>query len=159
MSTRNDLHKGTSPEPGAGYTHARVDAKNALKAVFALPPDLLAFAHTASVSDVAKVLYTSRRTAYRLRQGYWPADARGLLAAWDSYKGRIAQRQSGWMLRRVEQGGSVRHARKIWVAPALAVCTGQTVAIARINTTRLLAQTLDLPTQRFELQQQWEGAR
>lgn len=78
MSTRNDLHKGTSPEPGVGYTHAWVDAKNALKAVFALPPDLLAFAHTASVSDVAKVLYTSRRTAYRLRQGYWPADARGL---------------------------------------------------------------------------------
>ncbi|MBS0401098.1 MAG: hypothetical protein JSS18_01235 [Proteobacteria bacterium] len=103
-----------------------------------------------TVTEVARALGMSRRTAHRLRDGYWPRDARGILAYWESFKGRSASQVSSWFLRRVYPGGVVLHAGGHWSAHGLAVRVGQQLAVARSDG-GLLAQTLELPAQRFEL--------
>ncbi len=147
----NDLHRGTRAAVTPGNTSACLRPKNAPEALFSAPPDLLAFVQSKTVTEVARALGMSRRTAHRLREGYWPRDTRGILACWEEYKGRSAQQQSGWFLRRVHAGGLVRHAGLEWTAAGLAMRTGQTLAVARAVGDALLAQTLDLPSQRLEL--------
>ncbi|QXL84103.1 hypothetical protein [Comamonas sp. NLF-1-9] len=100
---------------------------------------------------MAHVLGVSYRTARRIRDGYWPLDERSLLAAWDAYRGRLSPQQSGWFLRRVQAGGCIHHAGGVWSAPTLAGRDGQTLAVARVNASTLLAQTLELPSMRFVL--------
>lgn len=147
----NNWHRGTGSKVGLGDTSACVQTQNAPDGCFSAPPDLLAFVHAQSVTEVARVLGMSRKTAWRLRGNHWPRDTRSVLRAWQSYKGRNAQQQSGWFLRRVYAGGLVRHAGLSWTANGMAVRTGQTVAVARTDANTLLAQTLDLPAERFEL--------
>lgn len=147
----NDLHRGTRAAVTPGNTSACLRPKNAPEAVFSAPPDLQAFVQSKTVTEVARALGMSRRTAHRLREGYWPRDTRGILAYWEAFKGRSAQQQSGWFLRRVHAGGTVRHAGLEWTAPDLEIRTGQTLAVARAVGNALLAQTLDLPPQRLEL--------
>ncbi|MBS0403373.1 MAG: hypothetical protein JSS18_12935, partial [Proteobacteria bacterium] len=43
-----------------------------------------------STAHVRLALGVGQSTVMRLRGGYWPKDARKLLAAWESYKGRTA---------------------------------------------------------------------
>lgn len=147
----NDLHTGRSRSKRIGHAVAPVMADRPTKAPENAPADLLAFVGATAVTEVARVLGMSRKTAYRLRQGYWPADARALLKAWDTYKGRNTHQQSGWFLRRIHTGGVVRHAGYEWTAPGLAVRIGQTLAVARATDSALLAQTLELPSERFTL--------
>jgi hypothetical protein len=103
------------------------------------------------VTVLATALSMSRKTAWRLSKGEWPKDTRKVLAAWATYKGRSADRQSGWFLRRVQQGGTVLHAGRVWTAQTLALRTGQTLAVARCSAGELVAQTLDLPSVRMSL--------
>lgn len=147
----NNLHRGTGAAVLAGDTSACLHAQNAPEAPFSAPPDLQSFVQSKTVTEVARALGMSRRTAHRLREGYWPRDTRGILSYWEAYKGRSAQQQSGWFLRKVYTGGIVRHAGMEWTATGLAACTGQTLAVARAVGNALLAQTLDLPPQRLEL--------
>lgn len=147
----NNLHRGTGAAVAAGDTSACLQAQNAPEAPFSAPPDLQAFVQSKTVTEVARALGMSRRTAHRLREGYWPRDTRGILAYWEAFKGRSAQQQSGWFLRRVHAGGLVRHAGIEWTATGLATRTGQTLAVARAVGDALLAQTLELPSQRLAL--------
>lgn len=126
-------------------------AVSASQALPSQPADLAAYLGATSVRDAATALKVSRATAYRLKEGYWPADARALLKAWQGYKGRSAQRQSGWFLRRVYEGGMVRHAGHVWTAHGLSVRTGELLAVARTEDGTLLVQTLELPAERFTL--------
>lgn len=147
----NKKHRGTSPVVAVGDTSACLGAKNASAGLLGVPPDLVAFVQSQTVTEVACVLGMSRKTAWRLRNNHWPRDARSVLAAWQAFKGRSAQQQSGWFLRRVHAGGLVRHAGLEWTAPGMAERTGQTLAVARAVGDALLAQTLDLPSQRLAL--------
>lgn len=152
----NDLHRGTRAAVVPGNASACLQPKSAPEAVFSAPPDLQAFVRSKTVTEVARALGMSRRTAHRLREGYWPRDTRGILAYWDAYKGRSAQQKSRWFLRRVGANGQVRHAGQGYTCGSLAARTGQTLAVAR-STGGLLAQTLELPSQRFELTPVPEG--
>ena len=140
-----------SAQSSATHTSAYQEAKNAPEAVLSAPTDLLAFAKYAPERQVAQALGTSQRQVRRIKEGYWPANDRALRAAWDAYKGRISEQQSGWFLRRVHQGGQVCHAGSMWGAPCLAQRAGQTLAVARTARDGLLAQTLELPSERFVL--------
>lgn len=142
-------HGGVSG--AAGGISACTDVKNAPETVLSAPPDLLQFVASQTVSVVATALSMSRKTAWRLSKGEWPKDTRKVLAAWAAYKGRSADRQSGWFLRRVQQGGTVLHAGQVWSAQTLALRTGQTLAVARCSAGELVAQTLDLPSVRMLL--------
>lgn len=126
-------------------------AVGAVQGGFTPPGDLQAFVASKSVRDVADALGLSRGTAYNLQRGYWPQDARKLLAVWHAYKGRVAPQQTRWVLRRVSSSGNVGYGCRTWSAPALQARADQTVAVARIDDTRLLVQTIDLPAERFEL--------
>jgi len=146
------VFKGPRSGPqGVRSTGAGVQAANAPEGAVEVPPDLHAFVQSKTVTEVARALGMSRRTAHRIRLGYWPGDDRALLAAWATYCGRSAQQQSGWFLRRVHAGGLVRHAGIEWTATGLAARTGQTLAVARAVGDALLAQTLELPSQRLAL--------
>lgn len=141
---------GTSVANDGGGTSARVEPLNAPQALFSQTADLAAFVAAKSVREVAEALKVSRATAHRLRHGYWPADARRLLDAWETYKGRSAAQQSGWFLRRVYKLGVIRHAGREWTAHGLELRCGQTLAVAR-HAGGLLAQTLELPPRRLVL--------
>lgn len=140
--------RAAKAQVGAVHRPAAVDA---VQGGFTPPDDLQAFVASKSVRDVADALGMSRGTAHNLQRGYWPADARKLLTAWDAYKGRVAPQQTRWVLRRVSSAGNVGYGCRTWSAPALQARTDQTVAVARIDDTRLLVQTIDLPAERFEL--------
>ena len=127
------------------------NAPQAVLSACAPPQDLAAWLGGQPVTQVARSLGVSRGQAHRLKTGYWPADHRALLGAWDAYKGRITAQQSGWFLRRVHEGGRVYHAGRMWSAPAMAQRAGQTLAVARSASDGLLAQTLELPSERFAL--------
>ena len=147
----NNLHRGTRAADAPGGISACPLDQNAPAGVLPPPADLQAFVQTQTVTEVANVLGMSRKSAWRLRSGHWPRDTRSVLGAWEAYKGRSAQQQSNWFLRRVHSGGLVRHAGLDWTAPGLAMRTGQTLAVARAVGQALLAQTLELPPLRLEL--------
>ncbi len=147
----NKRHRGTADATGLTDTSACIGNKNAPEAVYWVPADLRGFVQAQTVTEVARVLDMSRKTAWRLRKDLWPHDMRSVLSAWDAYKGRSTRQQSGWFLRRVHAGGVVRHASMDWVAPALALRADQTLAVARADANTLLVQTLELPAERFTL--------
>ena len=103
--------------------------------------------------EAARTLGLSKGTIHNLARGYWPADSRKLLAAWQRYKGRHSVVASGWFLRKVYAGGQVRHAGHAYTATGLAARTGQLLAVSRSADGGLLAQTLDLPAERISLSQ------
>lgn len=146
---------GRTPQGG---TSAAKPAPRAPEGRVCAPPDLAAFLVASTTSEVARALQVSRGTAHRLTNGYWPADARALVAAWDAYRGRSASQRSDWFLRRVYPGGLVRHAGKQWSAPSLDQRIGQTLAVARADGEVLLAQTLEMPPRRLSLSPVSEGA-
>lgn len=148
---QSGVQNGDSPA-GATYPRAALpDAPQAVLSDRAAPQDLAAWLGGQPVAQIARRLGVSRGQAHRLKTGYWPADSRALLAAWDAYKGRTTAQQSGWFLRRVHDGGRVYHAGSMWSAPGLALRAGQTLAVARSAGDGLLAQTLELPSERFAL--------
>ena len=116
------------------------------------PADLLHFLRAAAVVDVARELGLTRGTVYRLRDGYWPAEPRKILQAWARH---LAQRGvvHSWFLRRVRADGLVRHAGLDFTAPSLPARVGQMLALARAADGSLIAQTLELPAERFVLTQ------
>ena len=142
----------TSRDHGRGAATASPRGKNAPEGPKSAPPDLMAFLAASTLSGAVDALRLSRPQISRLRSGYWPTDARKIVSAWDRYKGRTTERQSGWFLRRVQPDGTVLHAGQAWAAPGLALRTGQTLAVARSAADALVAQTLDLPSERFALQ-------
>lgn len=145
-----DLERGTSPAAAPAGTSPCPKGENALQAVCGARAELLGFVLRNSTAHVRLALGVGQSTVMRLRGGYWPNDARKLVAAWESYKGRTASQQSRWFLRRVQAGGAVVHAGQAWGSPGLAGRVGETIACAR-STGGLLAQTLELPSARFEL--------
>lgn len=116
------------------------------------PADLQHFLQAAPVVDVARELGLTRGTVYRLRAGYWPAGPDKILHAWSRYKAARGVVQS-WFLRRVRAGGVVPHAGQHFTAPGLAVRIGWMLALARAADGSLIAQTLELPAERFVLTQ------
>lgn len=147
----NEKHRGTGRASGVFDAVAPDTPQNAPEGLFSVPADLLGFVRSQTVTEVAEVLGMSRKTAWRLCKGHWPQDDRKVLRAWEAYKGRSTQRQSGWFLRRVLVDGAVWHANQAWTAPGLAARTHQTVAVARATATALVVQTLDLPSERIAL--------
>lgn len=143
--------RGTRAASAAVGISASAQPSSAPQAGFEPPQDLHAFVQRSPVRQVADALGMSRGTAHNLKRGYWPVDPRKLLAAWDAYRGRLSPQQSGWFLRRVQAGGCIHHAGGVWSAPTLAGRDGQTLAVARVNASTLLAQTLELPSMRFVL--------
>ena len=146
-----NLPGATRPAKSLGHTSAPIAPSEAPGGRFCRPPaDLAGFMKQTAVRGVAEALGVSYRQAQRMSVGYWPSDARAILRAWDAYKGRSASQISHWFLRRVHPGGVVLHADGRWSANGLVARVGQQLAVAR-GTGGLLAQTLELPPQRFEL--------
>jgi len=143
-------------DTGCGPVTAWVDTSAATCPVEALigpdsaPPDLLAFVRVRPVREAAKCLNLSRGTVHNLQKGYWPADPRKILQGWDAYKGRSVARATSWFIRRVSADG-LRHGGKLYVAPQLAGRAGELLAVARAADGALLAQSLELPAERFTL--------
>lgn len=117
----------------------------------AAPPDLQAFVCSLPVSDVVRALGLAAGTISRLRHGYWPADSRKIIKAWDGYRASRGVVASSWFLRRVRPGGLVCHAGRHYTALQLCARTGQLLAVAREEAGGLVAQTLELPAMRLPL--------
>jgi len=113
---------------------------------------LLEFVRAQAVRDGAAALGLGRGTVHRLCLGYWPSDPRKIMQAWSAYKGRSGVVASSWFLRRVRPGGLVRHAGQDYTGQQLAARTGELLAVARAGGGNLLAQTLELPSERLPLQ-------
>lgn len=116
------------------------------------PSDLLAFVRAHPVRYVSDALCLSRGTVHNLLAGYWPADARKIMQAWDLYKGRHFKRSTSWFIRRVGADGLLRHGRQVYGAAQLASRAGELLAVARGADGALLAVALELPAERFPLQ-------
>lgn len=147
----NDLDRGTRADRPRLAISGRSAPRNAPKGRKSPPPDLAGFLATRPVSEIADALQTSRGTAHRLAHGYWPQDDRKLGDAWARYTGRAALRTgAGWFLRRVRDG-AVMHGGSAWRGAQLAAQEGELVALACAADGKLLAQTLELPPERFTL--------
>lgn len=149
----NDLEGAACGALGAMGTCASPGAANRTYGPDSVPDDLLEFVRAQPVRDAANALRLSMGTIYRLAKGYWPADSRKIVQAWSEHKGRVGRIASSWFLRRIRAGGLVSHAGQQWTAPGLATRTGELLAMARAEDGTLLAQTLELPAQRLQLQQ------
>jgi hypothetical protein len=112
---------------------------------------LLLFLRENPIGDVTRALGLAKGTVHRLRHGYWPADPRKILQAWGRHKASRSVVGSSWFMRRVRPGGLVRHAGADFTAPRLAARTGAFLAVTRTADGSLLAQTLELPSQRLPL--------
>lgn len=134
----------------AGGVCASPQPKNRADGPGFAPADLQHYLLAAPVVSVARELGLTRGTVYRLRDGYWPAEPGKILHAWSRYKAARGVVQS-WFLRRVRTGGLVIHAGQQFTAPGLAVRIGQMLALARAADGGLIAQTLELPAERFAL--------
>lgn len=150
-TSMDDLDGGRDAANGPGAICASLAPENGLNGLGCAPSELLDFLGAQSVRDAAQALGLARGTVHRLSQGYWPSDPRKIVQAWSAYKGRTAVVASSWFLRRVRPGGMVRHAGLDYTAPRLAARTGQLLAVARANDGGLLAQTLELPSERLPL--------
>ena len=142
---------GCGPGNAPGDTCAGVTPVAGLCGPAFAPQDLLDFVRAQSVRDAAQDLGLSRGTVHELRKGYWPADPRKIMQAWNRYKGRRSIVASSWFIRRVRPGGAIRHAGHDYTAPRLAARTGQMLAVARASDGTLIAQTLELPAERLPL--------
>ncbi len=145
----NACERGVRAARSSGDTSTPDGHCNARDGRFCLPVDLAAFIARQPIRHVAKALGIGVGTAHQLRHGQWHQDAQCLLDAWRHCKGR----ESGWFLRRVHVGGTVRHAGRTWTALGLAERDTQTLAVARAADGSLLAQTLDMPHERLALVQ------
>lgn len=114
------------------------------------PPELASFVHLHSSRAVAAALGVGQGTVTRLKGGYWPADPRKIVQAWNAYKGRTVQRATSWFVRRVSADG-LHHGGKRYQAAQLAGRAGELMAVARTSDGGLLAQSLELPAERFVL--------
>ena len=142
---------GFSPGNAPGDTCAGVAPVAGLCGPAFAPQDLLNFVRAQSVRDAAQDLGLSRGTVHELRKGYWPADPRKILQAWGRHKASRSVVGSSWFMRRVRPGGLVRHAGVDFTAPRLAARTGAFLAVTRTADGGLLAQTLELPSERLPL--------
>lgn len=138
-------------ETGAGGTWVARRPSGRAYGPKTAPTDLLAFVRAGSVRDASRALGLSLGTTHRLREGYWPDDPRRIMRAWAAYKGGVGRVVSSWFLRRVAEGGCIRHAGRAWGGVGLALRVGELVAVAR-TPDGLLAQTLELPAQRLPLE-------
>lgn len=151
-TSMNDLDGGTARASGSIGTCASPAASNRSYGPNSVPADLAEFVRAQPVREAATALRLSPGTVHRLVQGYWPADPRKILQAWAAHKGRSGRIASSWFLRRVRAGGLVSHASQQWTAPGLATRCGELLAVARADDATLLAQTLELPAARLQLQ-------
>lgn len=147
----NDLDGDRRLEsPPAGTCASAGGMKGSYGPRFA-PPALLAFAQGQPARAAASALGLSVGTVHRLKQGYWPADSRWIMLAWEKYLARRSVVSSSWFLRRVRDGGLVRHAGAHYTSVQLSARTGQLLAVARNADGELIAQTLELPAERLSL--------
>lgn len=142
--------RATSHASVGGDTSTPSATSTASKAANSPPVDLLGFVLETPTREVVRVLGLSKGTVHNLRSGYWPADARKIMQAWDAYKGRSLQRATSWFVRRVQADG-VHHSGKVYASPQLAGRTGELLAVARAADGTLIAQALELPADRFTL--------
>lgn len=152
MAALDVLDAPLSASSRAGATTPATRAKRGASGPQSAPPALLAFVAAHTPTEAAQALGLARGTVYRLRSGYWPSDARAVLAAWAAYQGRTAQLASRWFLRRVHPGGVVRHSPLTYTGHGLQARVGQLLAVARAEGGVLVAQTLELPITRVPLQ-------
>lgn len=151
MAALHVLHAPLGASNRVGATTPATRAKRGASGPQSAPPTLLAFVAAHTPTEAAQALGVDRSTVYRLRSGYWPADARALLAAWSAYQGRTARLASRWFLRRVHPGGVVRHSPLSYTGHGLQARVGQLLAVARAEGGVLVAQTLELPITRLPL--------
>ena len=147
---RNDLPMGVGASNGVAHVMAPPSGFGASEGLVVAPPDLVGFLESVSVGEACQALGLSRRTAHRVRHGYWPTDPRKIMSAWVAYKGRSVQRATSWFVRRVTADG-LRHGGKLYQASQLAGRAGELLAVARAADGGLLAQALELPAERFTL--------
>ena len=147
----NQLERGCSPFVDAGGTCASPAPCKRLQGPEFAPADLLLFLRENPIGDVTRALGLAKGTVHRLRHGYWPADPRKILQAWGRHKASRSVVGSSWFMRRVRPGGLVRHAGVDFTAPRLAARTGAFLAVTSTADGSLLAQTLELPSQRLPL--------
>ena len=147
----DDLDTGCSRGTGVGDASACPAPMRGLYGPVCAPPELMDFLRAQSVRDAAHTLGLARGTVHRLANGYWPADPRKIMRAWSAYQGRTGVAGTSWFIRRVRAGGVVRHAGQDFTAHELAARTGRMLAVTRLKDGRLLAQTLELPSQRLPL--------
>lgn len=138
----NDLHTGSGLEIARAAVSAAASWKKRLAGPEFAPPGLLVFLDEVSVAEAAETLGMSRKQVHRLRSGYWPADSRKVVAAWEAYRGRAAVVASSWFLRRVQCDALVRHGAHLYTGHRLGEHAGRLLALARTVEGQLVAQTL-----------------
>jgi len=149
----NNFDRGTSADRAPVAIVASAAPAKRASGLKSAPPDLLGFLHERPVGEAAGALGLARGTVHNLRNGYWPRDPRKIISAWRVYQAKMGVVQSSWFMRRVYAGGVVRHARCEWTGAGLAGRTGQFLAVVRTRDGALLAQTLELPSERLLLRE------
>ena len=144
------LHRGRRRADELGGPSVPAEPSARLEAEFSDRANLLAFLRSRPIRESARALGLSRRSIYRLLQGYWPNEPREILGVWMDYKSRASQPASSWFLRRVRPEGVVHHGRSSYTSLALGTRVGELVAVARSHG-GLLAQTLEPPLERLVL--------
>lgn len=146
----NDLEGGRGRAAGGGDTFSCPAHSGGSYGPKSPPAELVDFVRAHPNREVAADLGLALGTVYRLKGGYWPSDSRKIMQAWGRYKGRSVERATSWFIRRVSASG-VRHGGKLYQAPQLAGRSGELLAVARVADGGMLAQSLELPAERFVL--------
>ena len=142
------------PKPQVDTNGAGV-ASNPLAGLPCLPPDLRAFLRNRSVTEIAELLQLGKGTASRIKRGIYPHAPTKLLKRWAVVRAAGAVPVGTWALRRVMADASV-HAAVLWggmlySGAGLLGMQGRQVAVAPTANGGLLAQTLELPSERLPL--------
>lgn len=151
----------SAPDAPAKRTKHRVDtsmacaAENALEGLYSVPPDLREFLRNHTVTEVAELLRIGKGTASRIKRGIYPHAPTTLIRRWEALRVDGAVQVGTWALRRVMACAAV-HEAVLWggvlySGAGLHGMRGRQIAVAPMADGGLLAQTMDLPAQRFAL--------
>ena len=158
MTQRHPANAPQAPEKRrkpAGNTSGAGAASRPLAGLSCLPPDLREFLRSRSVAEIAKLLSLGKGTASRIKRGIYPHTPHRLIKRWEAVRAKGTVSVGAWTLRRVMADAAVHAAVRwggaLYSGAGLYGMRGRQIAVAATAGGGLLAQTLELPSQRFEL--------
>lgn len=149
------LQAQAKPPKQSGGTRVAGASSKPLAGLSCLPPDLREFLRNRSVTEIAGMLRLGKGTASRIKRGIYPHAPHKLLKRWESVRAAGAVPVGAWALRRVMADATVHEAvlwgGALYSGAGLFGMRGRQIAVTTTAGGGLLAQTLELPSQRFEL--------
>ena len=158
MTQKHQANAPQAPEKRrkpAGNTSGAGAVSRPLAGLSCLPPDLREFLRSRSVAEIAKLLSLGKGTASRIKRGIYPHTPHRLIKRWEAVRAKGTVPVGAWTLRRVMADATVHEAvlwgGALYSGAGLHGMRGRQIAVAATAGGGLLAQTLELPSARFEL--------